>query len=91
MIPENMPPKTHTRNHSNTRPTCNCLKHTRISNTRPPYLPPVSALLARLSEIHSQDPTAKSVVFSTWGRLLRLVGEALKDNGIECAAMMGEC
>jgi hypothetical protein len=64
---------------------------------RPPTLrapapapPPVSALLARLADIRGADPAAKSVIFSEWGRLLRLVGGALKDNGIQFATMLGE-
>lgn len=49
----------------------------------------VSALLARLADINAADAGAKCVVFSSWGRLLRLVGGALKGNGVEFAAMMG--
>ena len=35
------------------------------------------------------DPTAKAVVFSSWSRLLRLVEEALHDNGISCTSIAG--
>ena len=35
------------------------------------------------------DPTAKAVVFSSWSRLLRLVEEALQDNGISCTSIAG--
>ncbi len=35
------------------------------------------------------DPTAKAVVFSSWGRLLRLVEEALQDNSIPYTSIAG--
>ena len=35
------------------------------------------------------DPGAKAVVFSAWGRLLRLVGEALAANGIAHVSLAG--
>ncbi|KAI8476606.1 MAG: P-loop containing nucleoside triphosphate hydrolase protein [Monoraphidium minutum] len=53
----------------------------------------VSALLSQLADLRAAAPPGapppKAVVFSQWGRLLRLVGGALKDNGIPYAAMMG--
>ena len=33
--------------------------------------------------MQSRSPGSKAVVFSSWGRLLRLVGEALVANGVE--------
>jgi E3 ubiquitin-protein ligase SHPRH len=35
------------------------------------------------------DPGTKAVVFSAWGRLLRLVGEALAANGIAHVSLAG--
>lgn len=35
------------------------------------------------------DPTAKAVVFSSWGRLLGLVGQALQANGVGYASLCG--
>jgi len=67
------------------------LPHTQLHHppTHPTPHRAVSVLLSRLSDIRSADPAAKVVIFSTWGRLLRLVGGALKDNGIPFASMMG--
>lgn len=39
--------------------------------------------------MRAADPTAKAVVFSSWGRLLRLVGEALAANGVRHASLAG--
>lgn len=36
----------------------------------------------------SSGYTHKVVVFSSWGRLLRLVGEALEANGVEYASLV---
>lgn len=38
----------------------------------------MSALLAELAAMKAADPGAKAVVFSSWGRLLKLVGDGLK-------------
>lgn len=35
------------------------------------------------------DPSAKAVVFSSWGRLLKLVGDALADSGFTFATLAG--
>ena len=40
-------------------------------------------LLSKISETLEADPGAKFLVFSSWGRLLRLVGEAFGANGIK--------
>ena len=37
----------------------------------------VSVLLSELAAMRAADPGAKAVVFSSWGRLLKLVGDAL--------------
>ena len=49
----------------------------------------VSALLSELAAIEDADPGAKSLVFSTWGRLLKLVGHALAANGVVHVSMAG--
>ena len=41
----------------------------------------VFTLLSELGRIEDSSPGAKSLVFSSWGRLLRLVGEALQVSG----------
>lgn len=57
--------------------------------THPPALSQVCALLGELAALRSQDPGAKAVVFSSWGRLLRLVAEALSANGVGHAMLAG--
>ena len=47
------------------------------SGSNSEYGSKVSALLLELGALRQQEPGAKSVVFSSWGRLLRLVGDAL--------------
>ena len=42
----------------------------------------VSALLVELGKMQAIDPSAKAVVFSSWGRLLKLVNDALTNSGI---------
>ena len=42
----------------------------------------MSALLVELGKMQATDPSAKAVVFSSWGRLLRLVNDALTISGI---------
>ncbi|KAK9915395.1 hypothetical protein WJX75_008587 [Coccomyxa subellipsoidea] len=49
----------------------------------------VTALLTQLAEMRSADPTAKAVVFSAWGRLLKLVGGALTANGLQHVSLAG--
>lgn len=43
--------------------------------------PQVAALLAELGRMGDEEPDSKALVFSSWGRLLRLVHEALVANG----------
>lgn len=40
--------------------------------------------------IRSKDPTAKSVIFSSWRLLLNLAGEALAHNGFQYSLLWGE-
>eukprot|EP00887_Chlorella_sp_A99_P005493 scaffold1.g5493.t1 len=49
----------------------------------------VAALLEELAAMRAADPTAKAVVFSSWGRLLKLVGDALQANGVAHATLAG--
>ena len=49
----------------------------------------VTALLTQLAEMQETDPCAKAVVFSAWGRLLRLVGDALVSNGLQYVSLVG--
>ena len=49
----------------------------------------VTALLVELAEMRRVDPGAKAVVFSAWGRLLKLVGGALAANGLEHVSLAG--
>lgn len=49
----------------------------------------VSTLLLELAAMKQADPTAKAVVFSSWSRLLRLVEEALSDNGFTHTSIAG--
>lgn len=49
----------------------------------------MTALLTQLAEMRSADPTAKAVVFSAWGRLLKLVGDALASNGLQYVSLAG--
>ena len=42
----------------------------------------MSALLVELGKMQATDPSAKAVVFSSWGRLLKLVNDALTNSGI---------
>ena len=46
-------------------------------------------LLTELGSIEEAAPGAKSLVFSSWGRLLRLTGEALKVGGEQILSMFG--
>lgn len=39
--------------------------------------------------MRAADPGAKAVVFSSWGRLLKLVGDALDQNGVRHATLAG--
>ena len=39
--------------------------------------------------MRGKDPKSKAVVFSSWGRLLSLIGEALKANGIAHVSLAG--
>lgn len=39
--------------------------------------------------MRAADPAAKAVVFSSWGRLLKLVGGALEANGVQHATLAG--
>ena len=49
----------------------------------------VSALLLELAAMKQADPTAKAIIFSSWSRLLRLVEEALGDNGFTHTSIAG--
>jgi hypothetical protein len=49
----------------------------------------VTALLVELAEMRREDEGAKAVVFSAWGRLLKLVGEALSANGLQHVSLAG--
>eukprot|EP00198_Chlamydomonas_reinhardtii_P009028 XP_001698365.1 predicted protein [Chlamydomonas reinhardtii] len=49
----------------------------------------VAALLAELGRMGDEEPDSKALVFSSWGRLLRLVHEALVANGITCVSLVG--
>ena len=49
----------------------------------------VTALLVELEEMRRADPGAKAVVFSAWGRLLKLVGGALAANGLAHVSLAG--
>jgi E3 ubiquitin-protein ligase SHPRH len=49
----------------------------------------VQALLGKLGALRAADPGAKAVVFSSWGRLLRLAGEALDAHGVGHATLGG--
>jgi E3 ubiquitin-protein ligase SHPRH len=55
----------------------------------PEYGAKVAALLADFTEARARDPSAKAVVFSSWNRLLRLVGDALAGAGLGVAALGG--
>ncbi|KAK9861722.1 hypothetical protein WJX84_002580 [Apatococcus fuscideae] len=46
-------------------------------------------LLLELGAMRGKDPKSKAVVFSSWGRLLSLIGEALKANGIAHVSLAG--
>ncbi|KAK9831775.1 hypothetical protein WJX74_008901 [Apatococcus lobatus] len=46
-------------------------------------------LLMELGAMRAKDPSSKAVVFSSWGRLLRLIGEALGANGIGHVSLAG--
>ena len=54
-----------------------------------PLCAQVTALLVELAEMRRADPGAKAVVFSAWGRLLKLVGGALAANGLEHVSLAG--
>ena len=54
-----------------------------------PMCAQVTALLVELAEMRRADPGAKAVVFSAWGRLLKLVGGALAANGLEHVSLAG--
>ncbi len=45
------------------------------------HFPQVSAMLSELASMSGEDPGSKALVFSSWGRLLRLVQDALAANG----------
>ena len=49
----------------------------------------VTALLVELAEMRRADPGAKAVVFSAWGRLLKLVGGALAANSLQHVSLAG--
>ena len=52
-----------------------------------PLLPPCPCNTR--AAMRAADPGAKAVVFSSWGRLLRLVGDALTANGLPHASLAG--
>lgn len=47
----------------------------------------IKAVLETVIEIKNDDPTAKSLVFSTWGEVLDILAEALVENNIQFAAL----
>jgi len=49
----------------------------------------IARMLEEMASIREHDPSAKFVIFSSWGRLLRLVAEALTAQGMECASLHG--
>ncbi|GAQ77838.1 SNF2 domain containing protein [Klebsormidium nitens] len=49
----------------------------------------VSALISELIDLRNTDPTAKSVIFSSWRLLLNLAGEALAHNGFQYSLLWG--
>lgn len=49
----------------------------------------MTALLTQLAEMRAADAGAKAVVFSAWGRLLKLVGGALAANGVQHVSLAG--
>lgn len=49
----------------------------------------VTALLVELAEMRRAEPGAKAVVFSAWGRLLKLVAGALQANGLPHVSLAG--
>lgn len=70
----------------------NCRPSTHRSHHSPhPSLPSaqVSMLLSELAAMRAADPGAKAVVFSSWGRLLKLVGNALDQVRGGCYGCLG--
>ena len=65
------------------------------STSNSPFISPgwcraqVTALLTQLAEMRAADAGAKAVVFSAWGRLLKLVGGALAANGVQHVSLAG--
>ena len=49
----------------------------------------MTALLVELGDTRRVDPGAKAVVFSAWGRLLKLVSGALTANGLAHVSLAG--
>lgn len=49
----------------------------------------VAAVLDILANMKDSDPGSKCVIFSSWGRVLRLVGDALAANGVKFAGLAG--
>ena len=47
-------------------------------------------MLKTLIDIRSKDPLQKSIIFSQWARLLKLTGDALRDNGFRFAYLSGK-
>lgn len=46
-------------------------------------------LLMELGAMRAKDPKSKAVIFSSWGRLLRLIEDALAANGISHVSLAG--
>jgi SNF2 family DNA or RNA helicase len=63
------------------------LKALNTNLTATPVL--VAQVTALLQHLGAAPPGSKALVFSSWGRLLRLVGEALKGAGVHTASMVG--
>lgn len=49
----------------------------------------IAVMLEELAIMRDFDPGAKAIVFSSWGRLLRLVGEALTANSVGHTTLAG--
>ena len=47
-------------------------------------------LMRTLIDIRAKNPGQKSIIFSQWARLLKLTGDALKDNGFSFAYLAGK-
>lgn len=49
----------------------------------------ICTLISEIQKLRARSADDKCIVFSQWGRLLTIVGEALRENDIACVSLVG--